>query len=315
MTTPNQRWDAGLYDDKHAFVWRHGASLVELLGPQPGERILDLGCGTGHLTARIAESGATVVGLDHSAEMLEQARAAYPRLQFVQGDAREFTFAEPFDAVFSNAVLHWVRPPEAVVRRVRDALRSGGRFTAELGGRGNVRRIETALRTAEERLNLQLSGSPWYFPGVGEYASLLEAEGLEVRYAVLFDRATPLEGEDGLREWVKMFGRAVLDAIPAERREAFLTAVEEAARPELYRDGGWFADYRRLRVTLSACHDNRSRDRKERGRCRNLATAPLRSRLRQTHTSSAIGSPSSSRRIGRPVKSGSVWAGSMPRAR
>ncbi len=126
---------------------------------------------------------------------------------------------------------------------------SGGRFTAELGGRGNVRRIETALRTAEERLNLQLSGSPWYFPGVGEYASLLEAEGLEVRYAVLFDRATPLEGEDGLREWVKMFGRAVLDAIPAERREAFLTAVEEAARPELYRDGGWFADYRRLRVT------------------------------------------------------------------
>ena len=249
MTTPNQRWDAGLYDDKHAFVWRHGASLVELLDPKSGERILDLGCGTGHLTARIAESGAAVVGLDHSAEMLEQARAAYPRLEFAQGDARDFTFAEPFDAVFSNAVLHWVRPPEAVIRRVRDALRPGGRFTAELGGRGNVRRIEAAMRAAAERLNLHLSGPHWYFPSAAEYASLLEAEGLEVRYAALFDRPTPLEGEHGLCDWVKMFGRAVVDAIPADRREEFLEAVEESARPELHRDGGWFADYRRLRVT------------------------------------------------------------------
>src|SRR2546423_478698 len=107
MSTPGQRWDADLYDDKHAFVWRHGASLVDLLDPKPGERILDLGCGTGHLTAKIAESGATVVGLDHSAEMLNQARAAYPGLEFVRGDARDFAFSEPFDAVFSNAVLHW----------------------------------------------------------------------------------------------------------------------------------------------------------------------------------------------------------------
>ncbi len=247
MTTPNQRWDAGLYDDKHAFAWRHGASLVELLDPKPGERILDLGCGTGHLTARIAESGATVVGLDHSAEMLELARAAFPQLEFVQGDARDCTFAEPFDAVFSNAVLHWVRPPEAVVRRVRDVLRPGGRFTAEFGGRGNVRRIEAAMRAAAERLNLPYSGPQWYFPGVAEYASLLEAEGLEVRYAFLFDRPTPLEGASGMRDWVKMFGRSVLDCIPADRREEWLAAVEETVRPELYRDGGWLADYRRLR--------------------------------------------------------------------
>src|SRR4051794_7796734 len=126
MSASNQRWDADLYDDKHAFVWRHGASLAELLAPKPGERILDLGCGTGHLTAKIAESGARVVGLDHSAEMLAQARAAYPALQFVQGDARNFAFAERFDAIFSNAVLHWVRPPEAPIRCVRDSLRLGG---------------------------------------------------------------------------------------------------------------------------------------------------------------------------------------------
>jgi trans-aconitate methyltransferase len=243
-----QRWDAGLYEERHSFVWQQGSSLVELLAPSAGELILDLGCGTGHLTARLAEAGATVVGLDSSAEMLAQARSAYPRLNVVRGDARDFAFAEPFDAVFSNAVLHWVRPPEAVVRCVRKCLRPGGRFVAELGGRGNVRAIESALRTAAEWVGVAPDGPGWYFPGVGEYAALLEADGLEVRYAALFDRPTQLEGEGGLRDWVAMFARGALESIPADRREAFLRAVEEAARPALEREGVWVADYRRLRV-------------------------------------------------------------------
>jgi len=248
MSTAGQRWDAGLYDGKHAFVWRHGASLVELLDSREGERVLDLGCGTGHLTAAVARAGAVVVGLDRSADMLAQARCAYPQLEFVQGDGRDFRFAEPFDAVFSNATLHWVRPPEAVARRVREALRPGGRFVAEFGGRGNVRAVAEALRAAAERLGLPPELPDWYFPSVGEYAAVLEQAGLEVRFAVLFDRPTPLEGEGGLRDWVAMFGRSVLDAVPAGRREEFLRAVEDAARPVLFRDGGWFADYRRLRV-------------------------------------------------------------------
>jgi trans-aconitate methyltransferase len=247
MTT-TQHWDATLYDGKHGFVWQHGAALVELLTPRPGERILDLGCGTGHLTARIAEVGATVVGLDRSAEMLAQARAAYPRIEFVQGDAREFAFAKPFDAVFSNALLHWVRPPETVVRRVRDTLRPGGRFVAEFGGRGNVRAVIEALRVAAERVGVGAEPPAWYYPSVGEYSGLLEATGLEVRFAVLFDRPTPLEGEAGLRDWVRMFAGGMLEGVPAERREEFLRAVEEAARPALFRDGGWVADYRRLRL-------------------------------------------------------------------
>jgi trans-aconitate methyltransferase len=243
-----QRWDPGLYDGKHAFVWKHGGALVELLAPQPGERILDLGCGTGHLTAALAEAGAAVVGLDHSEEMLRQARSAYPRLEFVQGDARSFVFAEPFDAVFSNATLHWVRPPETVVGRVRDALRPGGRFVAEFGGRGNVRTIAAALQSAARRLGLALEAPPWYYPGVAEYASLLEAAGLEVRSALLFDRPTPLEGPNGLRDWAAMFVRAMLDSLPPPRRDEFLRALEDEARPVLFRDGGWIADYRRLRI-------------------------------------------------------------------
>jgi hypothetical protein len=136
----------------------------------------------------------------------------------------------------------------AVVRGVRDALRPGGRFVAEFGRRGNVRAVEAAMRSGARQVGFESDRPLWYFPGVAEYATLLEAAGLEVRFAALFERPTPLEGECGLRDWVAMFGRQVLDAVPAGRQEEFLRAVENAARATLYHDGGWFADYRRLRV-------------------------------------------------------------------
>jgi trans-aconitate methyltransferase len=252
---PGQHWDAGLYDGKHAFVWRHGAALIDLLAPKRGERILDLGCGTGHLTARIAESGGVVVGLDYSVEMLAQARLAYPGLVFVEGDARRFAFSEPFDAVFSNAALHWIREPDSVIRCVREALKPEGRFVVEFGGRGNVRIITDALAAAAAALGLQVEQPSWFLPSVGEYATLLEAARLEVASAVLFDRPTPLEGATGLRDWVRMFTRGMFESVPVERREEFLGLVEETARPALFRDGCWIADYRRLRVVAIRAKD------------------------------------------------------------
>lgn len=241
-------WDAALYDARHAFVWHHGAGLMELLAPQPGERILDLGCGTGHLTAQIAAAGAEVVGLDSSPTMLDQAHRAYPHLTLAVGDARSFHFDDPFDAVFSNAVLHWVPEAEAVVRCVWAALKPGGRFVAEFGGRGNVCRIETALREVIQERGCEAPDRLWYFPSVGEYTGLLERGGLEVTYAVLFDRPTPLEGPQGLRQWVTMFAGAALGCVPAVEQESFLDRIEERLRPELFHDGTWYADYRRLRV-------------------------------------------------------------------
>lgn len=242
------RWDTDDYDDGHSFVFEYGEDVVGLLEPGAEERILDLGCGTGHLSARIAESGADVVGLDSSEEMVEQARETYPTCEFVHADARSLSFEEPFDAVFSNAALHWISDQAAVLESVSDVLASDGRFVAELGGVGNVAAIVDAVRQVAADRGYDVT-SPWYFPTIGEYATRLESHGLETQYATLFDRPTELEdSSDGLRNWLGMFGDSLLAPVPEEERSDVIAAVEDSLRADYYRDGAWIADYRRLRV-------------------------------------------------------------------
>ena len=221
---------------------------MELLSPKTGERILDLGCGTGHLTATIAAAGAEVTGLDSSISMIAQARQNFPGLKFSLADARNFRFDEPFDAVFSNAALHWIHDAGAVVKCVVAALRPGGRFVLEMGVQGNVGRIRHAIEAALTEAG-RSSKCPWFYPSAGEYASLLESHGFEVRMAQTFDRWTKLEHpERGLREWFEMFAGTYFEGVPAAERENMLRTIEERLHPELYRDGFWWADYRRLRV-------------------------------------------------------------------
>jgi trans-aconitate methyltransferase len=242
------RWDSSLYDDRHSFVWRAGASLVDMLQPQAGERILDLGCGTGHLTAKIAECGSAVTGMDSSTSMIAQARQNFPSLKFVLADARDFHFDEPFDAVFSNAALHWIHDAESAIRCIAAALRQGGRFVLEMGGKGNINRIRTAI---EETLTAAgyPAKCPWYYPGVAEYSTLLEKHGFEIRMAQTFDRWTKLEHpERGLREWIEMFAGSYFEPVPANDKEILLRQIEDRTSPELNREGHWWADYRRLRV-------------------------------------------------------------------
>jgi SAM-dependent methyltransferase len=245
-TEPNE-WDADRYEGAHSFVYEYGEDVVDLLAPAPGERVLDVGCGTGRLTAQIARSGADVVGLDASGRMLSEATEARPGGAFVRGDARELPFEGAFDAVFSNAALHWITAQDAALGSIADALAPGGRLVAELGGRGNVAAIVEAVRQAARARGYAVE-MPWYFPSVDEYASKLAANGLETRYARLFDRPTELDnGEDGLAEWLAMFGDGLLSDVPEAERPAVIEGVEDRLRDEHF-DGAWTADYRRLRV-------------------------------------------------------------------
>lgn len=243
-------WDATGYAERFGYVSRLAEDLVGLLDPRPGERIVDLGCGTGALAAEIAARGAAVLGIDADAAMVESARAAHPELRFEVMSAYDFTVEPPLDAVFSNAALHWMTRPEEALRRVAAALRPGGRFVAEMGGAGNVAAVESALRDALARHGVPRDRQlqPWYFPTVAEYATLLERHDFQVRAVWHFDRPTPLVGgESGLRDWLAMFASSFLEPFDAAARAAIAAAVEEACRERLYRDGRWHADYRRLR--------------------------------------------------------------------
>lgn len=252
-------WDADLYERRHGFVHREAADLVDLLDPSPGDRVLDLGCGTGHLAADLRDRGAAVVGLDRSAEMLHEARRRYDGLPVIRGDARWLPVHRSLDGVFSNATLHWVPPDDAepAARAIHSALRPGGRFVAELGGEGNVATISEAVEASLRDNGHDPTGrNPWYFPSLGEYATVLETAGFEVRYARLFDRPTPLEGaESGLRDWLSMFAEAYLEGLAPTERERVVAAVEDRLRPALFEDGTWIADYRRLRVVAVRTDD------------------------------------------------------------
>jgi trans-aconitate methyltransferase len=182
------------------------------------------------------------MGLDRSEEMIAEARRNFPALQFDVGDAANFSVHTPVDAVFSNAVLHWVKDADGVAKSVARALRPGGRFVLEMGGKGNTQAVMDALREVAGPIEL-----PWYFPSVGEYTSLLERHGFEIAFATLFDRPTRVEGEDGLEDWLTMFASSMIGS--EIRRE-----VANRLKPKMFRDGAWFVDYRRLQVIAKCNH-------------------------------------------------------------
>jgi trans-aconitate methyltransferase len=234
------RWDAERYQARHSYVFAYGEELIELLQPRAGEKILDLGCGSGQLTAKIAlamGSGAEVVGIDRSPEMIAEARRNFPQIEFEIGDAANFVLDSKVDAIFSNAVLHWVNDADGAARSIARAFRNGGRLVVELGGKGNIQTVIDAVREVAGPVE-----TPWYYPSIGEYASVLERHGLEVAFAALFDRPTRVEGDDGLEDWLAMFAGTMVPTAEMRRE------VAERLRPKMFRDGGWTIDYRRLRV-------------------------------------------------------------------
>ena len=243
-----QTWDTDRYQIQHDFVWRYGEGLLPLLAAQPGEHILDLGCGPGQLTRQTAAQGASFICIDADPNISAQAQRNFPVLIFCLADARDFKVTAPCDAVFSNATLHWVTDPTAAARAIFRALKPEGRFVTEFGGQGNVQTITAAVDAAMTQAGLSAGSFPWYFPTLAEYVALLDQARFEVTFAQLYDRPTPLKGEDGLANWVRMFCGGALSDQPMATQEDVLHQVQDRVRSRLYRDGQWWADYRRLRI-------------------------------------------------------------------
>ena len=250
-TTYDTKWNAGLYNDKHDFVFKFGEDVVRLLNPRAGERILDLGCGTGYLTNVIAQAGSRVVGVDKSAAMVERANAAYPDLDFRVMSATSLHFDIPFDAVFSNAVLHWVLDKEKAIENIAQSLRPGGRLVLEMGGKGNNEDVLRATREtlARHRYREQAAIHPWYFPSLAEYTMLLEEHGFRVQFAAHFDRPTELKDtENGIKDWLRMFGNSIFKGIPETDIDLILDEIQSTLKPTHFRNRTWIADYKRLRI-------------------------------------------------------------------
>jgi trans-aconitate methyltransferase len=240
-----QSWDPDRYARNARFVSDLGMPVVELLAPRSGERILDLGCGDGALTAKLVAMGCAVVGVDASEPQIRGARAMGLDARVMDGE--QLTFSNEFDAVFSNAALHWMRHPDDVIAGVQRALRPRGRFVAEMGGHRCVEKIRTALVDALNRRGLDGPGAvPWYFPDVEEYSARLVKGGFTIKYIALIPRPTPLPGD--VSGWLETFAENFISKLAPGDRPAFIDEVREVLRPQLCdSSGNWTADYTRLR--------------------------------------------------------------------
>ncbi len=242
-----QNWDSERYSNNASFVSELGLPVLDLLSPKAGESILDLGCGDGTLALKIQDYGATVTGVDFSPEMIQSAQGKGINALCQSGEY--LGFANQFDAVFSNAALHWMTGSLAVIEGVDRSLKSHGRFVGEFGGAGNINAITDAINMVYEA-NPQFGQykSPWFFPSDSEYKSLLESNGFKVETIELIQRPTPLKS--GIREWLKIFANHAISHLDESSKDFFLNEVEALVKPKLFtEESGWFADYVRLRFS------------------------------------------------------------------
>jgi SAM-dependent methyltransferase len=247
-----QTWNSESYDRNARFVTDLGAPVLALLDPRPGEHILDLGCGDGVLTKRIAGLGCKVVGVDSSADFVAAAKTL--GLNILEKNAYELDFAPIFDAVFSNAALHWMKDADVVIRGVARALRPGGRFVAEFGGHDCVKTIRTALVDELDRRGCDgRAADPWYFPTTEDYSARLTAAGFAIRYIALIPRPTPLPGD--IMGWLTTFSGCFTAVLPTAEHEEYLECVRRRIKPHLCdANGNWTADYVRLRFAAHLLH-------------------------------------------------------------
>lgn len=242
----NQRWNVEKYASSFSFVPSYGEDLFSLI-THKGGALLDVGCGGGALSNKLAERGFAVTGMDDEGAFIESASKAYPDVRFIKANAVSFSSENKFSVAFSNAVLHWIdfSLQATALRNIYDCLEGGGEFVFEMGGRGNCALIHGAVER-QCALRGYKYVNPFYYPSIGEYAALLEKVGFKITYAVMFDRLTPLVGEHGVRDWINMFLNNALSAVP--QRADIAAAAEDELKESLFMGGKWHADYVRLRM-------------------------------------------------------------------
>ncbi|WP_010270947.1 class I SAM-dependent methyltransferase [Paenibacillus senegalensis] len=250
MNSQNQ-WNPDVYDQKLSFVSGYGEDVLQWLAPKAGERIVDLGCGTGVLSEQIRLAGAHIIGIDYSKEMILKAKAKYPDIMFIVDNAYTFQLDSQVDAVFSNAALHWMNQPAKAAASIWNALKPGGRFVAEFGGAGNVETIVQSLsEVLSEDFGLDAaSRNPWYFPSIGAYCSLLEQTGFQVKLAHHFDRPTRLpDGEAGVDTWLKNLAGDFFVGFTSEQIDRAVQRTRSLVVSKLWKEDAVYADYKRLRI-------------------------------------------------------------------
>lgn len=242
-----KQWNAEKYQKSFSFVYQYGDDVLSLLDITPGMRILDIGCGNGILTNKIAETGAVVTGIDSSHEMIALAKENHPSLTFLHMDAINIPFADEFDAVFSNAVFHWISDQQRLASKISQCLKKGGYLVCEFGGAGCAQAVHEALHTAFEKHGLTYRHA-FYFPTIGTHVPLLEESGLLVTYASLFARPTKLNAGDTVADWINMFITQPFTELSASVKNSILSDAENILASVLYRDNAWFIDYMRIRI-------------------------------------------------------------------
>jgi trans-aconitate methyltransferase len=237
-------WNPESYARDARFVSDLAEPLLQILDPKPGELILDLGCGDGTLGEKIA-ARSNLVGVDSSMPFLKSACGR--DLTVVQMDGQQLALKRCFDAVFSNAALHWMKRPEKVLESVADCLKRFGRFVGEFGGKGNVETIRKALHAGLRKRSIDpWQVDPWYYPAPEDYAELLKTFGFYVDCIELIPRPTKLPGD--IVQWLELFAQPFTKSVADADKQGFVHEVRDALECQLRQsDGCWYADYVRLR--------------------------------------------------------------------
>lgn len=241
-------WNSTLYDNKHDFVAEYGKGLLEFVPDNMNQKILDLGCGTGTLTAQLSHLAHTVIGVDSSSNMIEKAQSQFQNIKFMQCDALALPFENEFDVVFSNAVFHWIDDHDTLLKNIYKALKKDGMLICELGAVGNIAAIENAFSQCSERLGYEYRPK-FNFPTVETFERHLKDNGFQIDSIYDYDRPTVLkDGEQGLSNWMKQFFASELALMPEAVQNEIIDSVEKLTKGALWNGREWVADYRRLRA-------------------------------------------------------------------